>query len=80
MKTERIVGLAILVLGLILFPAWDSIAATIGTAFTYQGRLIDKNQPADGLYDLQFKLYDDPNTGIQQGSTIDITDLDVIDG
>ncbi|MBW8040197.1 MAG: hypothetical protein FVQ85_09385 [Planctomycetes bacterium] len=54
----------------------------IGTAFTYQGRLLDVNSPADGLYDFEFKLYDnaDPVFAAQQGSTIDINDLDVIDG
>ena len=52
------------------------------TAFTYQGRLMDANASADGLYDLKFKLYDnaDPVFAAQQGSTIDINDLDVIDG
>ncbi len=54
----------------------------IGTAFTYQGRLIDANDVADGLYDFQFELYDnaDPVFASQQGNTIDINDLDVIDG
>ena len=54
----------------------------LGTAFTYQGRLMDANKPADGLYDFKFKLYDNPDTifAMQQGSTIDINNLDVIDG
>jgi len=54
----------------------------MGTAFTYQGRLMDSNSTADGLYDFQFKLYDnaDPVFAAQQGSTIDINDLDVFDG
>lgn len=54
----------------------------MGTAFTYQGRLIDANSAANGLYDFQFKLYDDPNVivGTQVGSAIDINELDVIDG
>jgi hypothetical protein len=52
----------------------------MGTVFTYQGRLIDANGPADGLYDFQFKLFDANVAGTQQGSTIDINDLDVIDG
>jgi hypothetical protein len=52
----------------------------MGTAFTYQGWLTDSNDPADGLYDLQFKLYDAPTGGTQQGITIDISDDDVIDG
>ena len=55
-------------------------AAPMGTAFTYQGRLIDANSAADGLYDFQFKLYADPNDGNQKGSTITTSDLDVIDG
>jgi hypothetical protein len=58
------------------------IPEPMGTAFTYQGQLLDKNKPADGLYDFQFKVFEhfDPNLGSQQGSTIDINDLDVIDG
>jgi len=54
----------------------------MGTAFTYQGRLLDANSVADGLYDLQFKLFDDPNIFIsnQIGSDINVPDLDVIDG
>ena len=33
------------------------LAEPVGTAFTYQGRLIDSNNAADGLYDFQFKLF-----------------------
>jgi len=32
-----------------------------GTAFTYQGRLLDNGSPATGIYDLQFALYDASN-------------------
>ena len=52
----------------------------MGTAFTYQGRLIDVNNVADGLYDFQFRLYDKADAGIQRGSTIEVNDLDVIEG
>jgi hypothetical protein len=52
----------------------------MGTAFTYQGRLIDANNIADGLYDFQFRLYDKADAGIQRGSTIEVNDLDIIDG
>jgi hypothetical protein len=55
-------------------------AVPMGTAWTYQGRLMDVNIPADTLYDFLFKIFDDPCTGGQKGSTIDINDLDVIDG
>ncbi|MGC9943430.1 MAG: hypothetical protein ABSE48_16505, partial [Verrucomicrobiota bacterium] len=37
-----------------------SIACAQGTAFTYQGRLDDGGNPADGLYDFRFKLALDP--------------------
>jgi hypothetical protein len=55
-------------------------AVPMGTAWTYQGRLMDANYPGDGLYDFQFDLYDANVGGSHQGPTIDINDLDVIDG
>ena len=36
-------------------------AAAQGTAFTYQGRLNDTGNPANGNYDLQFTVYDSTN-------------------
>ena len=33
-------------------------ASPLGTAFTYQGRLNDTGQPATGIYDLRFTIYD----------------------
>ena len=41
-------------------------------AFTYQGRLTDGGTAANGIYDMQFKLYDTATvgTGTQIGSTI----------
>lgn len=56
------------------------VPADIGTAFTYQGRLIDSNFPAEGPYDFQFKLYNAPQASAQQGDTVDINDLVVTDG
>ena len=43
-----------------------------GTTFTYQGRLVEAGNPANGTYDMQFKLFDTATlgTGIQQGSTL----------
>ncbi len=38
-----------------------------GTAFTYQGRLNDGANPANGIYDLRFAIYDSPTNGTQQG-------------
>jgi hypothetical protein len=45
-------------------------AESMGTAFTYQGRLYDTNHVADDFYDFEFELYDDPNTGLPQGSPV----------
>jgi len=73
-------AILVMVFGLIVWPAEVSEATPMGTAFTYQGRLIDANEPADGLYDLQFKLYDANVAGVQKGSTINIGEVDVIDG
>ena len=60
MKTKTIS--TILVVALCLVVCWPrtSEAEPMGTAFTYQGRLMDANHAADGLYDLQFKLWWDP--------------------
>jgi hypothetical protein len=56
----------------------------VTTAFTYQGRLLDANSVADGEYDFEFKLFDcaapDSNVCYQQGNTVNIDNVDVIDG
>jgi hypothetical protein len=43
-----------------------------GTALTYQGKLTAAGSPANGNYDMQFKLYDTQivGTGTQQGATM----------
>jgi hypothetical protein len=45
------------------------LEAALGTGFTYQGRLTDGGTPANGTYDLDFKLYDALSGGSQVGST-----------
>lgn|GEM_PF-1185523 len=79
MKT---IALVFVILSLAVAVGQSSVAdaAQMGTAFTYQGRLIDANEPADGLYDLQFKLYNALVGGAQQGIINTVQDLDVIDG
>ena len=39
------------------FCALELVAAPVGTAFTYQGRLTTTNGPANGLYDFEFYAY-----------------------
>jgi hypothetical protein len=46
-----------------------STAHAQGTAFTYQGQLRDAGAPANGLYDLQFGIYNTNAGGSQVGST-----------
>jgi hypothetical protein len=79
---RRILGMLVLALALMVCLTRVSKAAPMGTAWTYQGRLMDQNEPADGEYDFQFKLFDDPNVvlGNQLGSDVNVPDLDVIDG
>jgi len=69
-KTGRIVAVLFVLASLLFCSTNIGMAAPMPTAFTYQGRLIDANYPADGLYDLQFSLFDDakrryirPDTG-----------------
>lgn len=51
-------------------------------AFTYQGRLTDGGSPADGLYDMQFRLFDSQavGTGTQQGVTVTNSSVQVTNG
>jgi hypothetical protein len=51
-----------------------------GTAFTYQGRLNDGGNPANGTYDLRFALYNDANAGAQQGNLLTNTATGVTNG
>jgi hypothetical protein len=80
MKTAKILSIFILALIAILCQAKISNAASMGTAFTYQGRLIDTNVTADGLYDFQFKLFDANVAGSQLGTDVNTPEVDVIDG
>ena len=72
-------GLACLVLFL---STGAAVAQT--TTFSYQGRLSDSGTPANGIFDLQFTLYDtaDVGTGALQGSPNTVTNpsVQVTDG
>ncbi len=82
MKTVKILTILLLALGLMFLQAEVSNAEPMGTAWTYQGRLLDANGPSDGMYDFQFKLYDNANVidGNQVGADVNVPDVDVIDG
>src|SRR5262249_5098382 len=53
---------------------WQMLAASATfaqpPAFSYQGKLTDSGSPANGNYDLQFKLFDALSAGSQQGAAL----------
>ncbi len=53
-----------------------------GTAFTYQGKLTDSGNLANGQFDFQFKLFDTQTvgTGTQQGITVSVPNVPVSNG
>ena len=52
----------------------------LGTSFTYQGRLTDDGAPANGTYDLEFKLFIDTGGAGQTGPTLPVADVQVVEG
>lgn len=70
-----------LAIALALSMQAGSVAASPqSTAFTYQGRLSANGQPADGNYDLAFRLFDAAEGGTQVGNTISIAQFPVVAG
>jgi hypothetical protein len=55
-------------------------AATQGTAFTYQGRLLDALTSANGSYDFEFRAFDQADAGTQRGVTSAHSAVSVVDG
>jgi len=80
MKTAKILVILTLALSTMVCPTTVTGQVPLGTAFTYQGFLTDKGKPANGAYDFQFSVWNDPNADVQQGDTVDINDCDIIDG
>ena len=56
-----------LILTALALLAGANRGAAQGTAFTYQGRLTESGAPANGLYDLQFIIYNASRGGSQAG-------------
>lgn len=61
-------------------PRVDTRDATaLGNAITYQGRLTENGQPANGQYDLRFVVYDAEVSG-SGTSPVEVGDVNVVNG
>jgi len=80
MNRTMLIAILVLAVGVMVLASGLAIAAPMGTAFTYQGRLILDGSAVTGEYDLQFKLYDSLSGGTQVGSTLDAPEVDVNEG
>ena len=70
----------VLAVALLTFSVSDIAAASLGTAFSYQGRLTEGTNAANGSYDLTFALFDASDAGSQAGTTITNMGVGVTDG
>ena len=61
-------------------PAASFGSAPMGTAFTYQGRLNAGGQPANGLYDFQFSLWDAATNGNSVAGPLPANGVEVTGG
>ena len=67
-------------LAVLAFGGSISVAAMLGMAFTYQGRLTTGGIAANGLYDLKFTLYDDASGGAAVGGPVTNSPVGLTDG
>jgi hypothetical protein len=65
---------------LIVLAGSSAPAAPLGTAFSYSGRLKYQNNPANGSFDLQVKLFDAASGGNQVGGTANVNALSIVNG
>ena len=72
--------LTLLLAGLFAGLAELAPGAPLGSAFNYQGRLIDAGSPATGNYDLRFSLYDDESSGGIVGAPLTNLNVTVSNG
>lgn len=65
---------------LLLFPVVSQLCLAQNSAFTYQGRLLDSGQPANGSYDIRVALTDALNGGNQIGTALTNAPVPVSNG
>lgn len=66
--------------GFIAALAGSAFAQPVGTTFTYQGYMGSTGQPATGVFDLKFRLFDAAAAGAQIGPELCFDDVTIIDG
>ena len=71
------IGSSLTLLLVIFHGAW---AAPLAPSFSYQGRLSEAGHPANGSYDIAFKLFDQASDGSQIGATLALPKVAVTDG
>jgi len=74
--TIRLISLA----SLLIISAFAYSAYPQSTAFLFQGNLSDSDQPADGNYDFEFRLFDQSVGGNQVGPTVPASGIQVSGG
>ncbi|MHC4559480.1 MAG: hypothetical protein ACYTFW_17960 [Planctomycetota bacterium] len=81
MKATILTTVLVFVLALMFWPVKVAGSEPMGTAFTYQGWLMDANHPANGIYDLTFVLYPVPD-GPAEGELglVMSEDVNIVDG
>jgi len=65
---------------LVLFLGLVGMAAAQSTEFTYQGRLLFGDVPANGSYDFEFALFDADSGGDQLGNAFPLSAVSVNNG
>lgn len=80
-RAKQLLAVSMVVLALLALSAGVTTAdAPLGTAFTYQGRLTDGGNAANGTYDFEFRLFDAVSGGAQIGATLTKDNVSVASG
>ncbi len=80
MRNSRLFQICFTALVILISQVSMTSAAPLRTAFTYSGMLMDESNPANGLYDFSFGLFDMDVNGMQLGSDVNVPMVNVIDG
>src|SRR6266436_5718142 len=74
-------GVSLTVLGALIGPQKvNAVGTPLGSAFTYQGRLLVSLAPANTPHDLQFTLVDQSSGGIQIAGPITLDNVPTSNG